>query len=269
MVKIYNCFPGGKHKALTMSYDDGKVEDRRLVGIFNKHGIKGTFNINSGIEGDPTRIPFEELKELYAGHEVAIHTFNHPTISRCPSELVVSEVMEDRKRLEAIFGYPIHGMSYPNGSYDSRIVNMLPGLGIKYSRVVETTGGFEIPENFLTWHGTCHHNENLLEKGNRFVEFHKTQYLYLMYVWGHSFEFRTHDNWEVIEEFCEMAGNRDDIWYATNIQIVDYVEAMKRLEYSADLSMVYNPSAMSVWISVDGEVLEIKGGELKKIAKQG
>ena len=38
---IYTCFPGGKHKVLTMSYDDGKLEDRRLVSIFNKYGIKG------------------------------------------------------------------------------------------------------------------------------------------------------------------------------------------------------------------------------------
>ncbi len=30
MNKVYTCFPGGKHKVLTMSYDDGKLEDRRL-----------------------------------------------------------------------------------------------------------------------------------------------------------------------------------------------------------------------------------------------
>lgn len=28
---IYTCFPGGKHKVLTMSYDDGRLEDRRLA----------------------------------------------------------------------------------------------------------------------------------------------------------------------------------------------------------------------------------------------
>ena len=27
----YICFPEGKHKVLTMSYDDGRLEDRRLV----------------------------------------------------------------------------------------------------------------------------------------------------------------------------------------------------------------------------------------------
>ena len=47
MNKIYGCFPGGKHKALTMSYDDGKEDDKRLVALFNKYGIKGTFHLNS------------------------------------------------------------------------------------------------------------------------------------------------------------------------------------------------------------------------------
>ena len=49
MNKIYKAFPGGKHKVLTLSYDDGKVQDRRLVKIFNKYGIKATFNLNSGL----------------------------------------------------------------------------------------------------------------------------------------------------------------------------------------------------------------------------
>ena len=39
-MKVYTCFPGGKAKALTMSYDDGKLQDKRLIGIFNKYGIK-------------------------------------------------------------------------------------------------------------------------------------------------------------------------------------------------------------------------------------
>ena len=56
MLKIYKAFPGGKHKVLTMSYDDGKIQDRRLVGIFNKYGIKGTFNVNSGLTDMDIRI---------------------------------------------------------------------------------------------------------------------------------------------------------------------------------------------------------------------
>ena len=35
MNKVYKVFPGGKFKVLTFSYDDGKIEDRRLVKLFN------------------------------------------------------------------------------------------------------------------------------------------------------------------------------------------------------------------------------------------
>ena len=68
MNKVYCCYPGGKHKALTLSYDDGKLQDRRLVALFNRYGIKGTFHINSGLFDDPRRIKPEEIATLYEGH---------------------------------------------------------------------------------------------------------------------------------------------------------------------------------------------------------
>lgn len=262
LTKIYACFPGGKHKVLTMSYDDGKLEDRRLVALFNQYGIKGTFNLNSGIIGDPRRIPQEEYQELYKGHEVACHTISHPTIARCPLEMVAQEVLEDRKGLEKLMGYPVRGLAYPNGSHSKQIRDMLPALGIRYARVVGNTDDFAMPEDFLQWKATCHHNHNLLELGQQFVDLQKKQYLYMMYVWGHSYEFTDKNNWDVMEDFCKLTGGRDDIWYATNIEIVDYMDVVNRAQFAADGSFVYNPSAQSLWICVDDErFIECKGGE--------
>lgn len=266
MKNIYTCFPGGKHKVLTMSYDDGREEDRRLVALFNEYGIKGTFHVNSGIDWDEKRVPITEYKELYKGHEVSVHTATHPTIARCPMEEVVEQVMEDRKALEDAVGYPVRGMSYPNGSFSQEIIDVLPALGIRYGRTVGSTDNFSMPENFLRWTATCHHNHNLQKMGEEFVGLSKRQYLYMMYVWGHSYEFGLQDNWEVIENFCKLVGRRDDIWYATNIEIVDYMDAAKRLQFSAKLDQVYNPSFQPVWIAVnDNQIVEIKGGELKEI----
>lgn len=266
MNKIYACFPGGKHKVLTMSYDDGKKQDRRLVSLFNEYGIKGTFNINGGIEGDERRIPFEEYKALYEGHEVACHTWSHPTIERCPLTMVAQEIIEDRKKLEAMTGYPVRGLAYPNGSYSKEIIDMLPALGIRYGRIVGNTDDFKLPENFLEWKATCHHNHNLLELGQQFVDLHKKQYLYCMYVWGHSYEFDDKDNWDVMEDFCKLVANRDDIWYATNIEIVDYMDVVKAAQFSADGSFVYNPMAKSLWLCInDQHFIEVKGGETKQL----
>lgn len=261
MKTIYYCFPEGKHKVLTMSYDDGRIEDRKLISIFNQYGIKGTFHVNSGRFEDPRRIKPEEFKELYKGHEISCHTSTHPTIERCPMEQIVREVMEDRAELERLMGYPVRGLSYPNGSYNKAILDVLPKLGIRYARTVHSTEGFGMPDNFLEWKATCHHNKNLMELGRKFVDLNKTQYLYMMYVWGHSYEFTNENNWDLMEDFCKLTGGRDDIWYATNIQIVDYMEICERLQFSSDLSFVYNPSAHSAWLNVDGKIIKVKGGE--------
>ena len=147
MRNIYICFPEGKHKVLTMSFDDGRVEDRQLVDMFNRYGIRGTFHVNSGIAAE-TRVPVSEYRELYRGHEVSCHTCTHPTIARCPMEQVVEQILEDRRSLEAAVGYPVRGLSYPNGSFSDEIVKTLPALGIRYSRTVEETGAFAMPRIF-------------------------------------------------------------------------------------------------------------------------
>ena len=159
-------------------------------------------------------------------------------------------------------GYPVRGLAYPNGSESPEIRAMLPALGIRYGRVVGNTDGFAMPEDFLQWKATCHHNHNLLELGQQFVDLHKKQYLYMMYVWGHSYEFTNNNNWEVMEDFCKLVGGKDDIWYATNIQIVDYMDVVKAAQYAADGSFVYNPCAQSLWLCVDDEkFVEVKGGQ--------
>ena len=82
----------------------------------------------------------------------------------------------------------------------------------------------------------------------------------MMYVWGHSYEFDRDNNWDLIEGFCKYIGGHDDIWYSTNIEIVDYMNAAKNLRFTAAGDMVYNPSAIPVWISVDNKKYKIDGG---------
>lgn len=262
---VYTCFPGGRHKVLTMSYDDGQIFDRRLVEIFNKNGIKGTFHLNSGLmQRDTNHIQPEEIAGLYAGHEVSAHTYTHPTIARCPNQQVIQQVLLDREYLEAACGYPVRGMSYPNGSVSEDIVGLLPYCGIEYSRTVASTLGFGMPDNYLLWNPTCHHSR-LGDLPDKFLELFKRQYLYMMYVWGHSYEFDRDNNWDVIEDFCEKMGGHDDIWYATNIEIVDYMNAAKNLRFTSRCDKVYNPSAITVCISVDDEIIDVAPGATVEI----
>ena len=87
----------------------------------------------------------------------------------------------------------------------------------------------------------------------------------MLYVWGHSYEFDRNENWDLIERFCAEASGIEDCWYATNIEIYDYVMALRALEFSADRDMVYNPTATDVWIKVDGEACMIPAGKLTRL----
>lgn len=273
-MNVYVCFPEGKQKVLTMSYDDGMTQDERLVSIFNKYGIRGTFNLNYGGLGRPTpagriRVSKERVMELYEGHEVATHTVNHPTIERCSLVQVTREILEDRKGLENLTGSLVRGHAYPNGSYSEEIKQLFRQLGVAYGRVIESVANFKLPLDPLEWHPTCHHNDpELMKKAETFVNYKKKAYLKLMYVWGHSYEFDIDENWDVIEEFCKYVGGREDIWYATNIEIIDYMEAAKRLKFSADNEAVYNPNAQSVWLQIDDiRYVEVKGGSYINLNK--
>ena len=65
-------YPEWKYKAVTFSYDDGTIEDRKLTALFNKYGLKATFNVSSGKTGEtrPRNIKKTEMKELYNNREI-------------------------------------------------------------------------------------------------------------------------------------------------------------------------------------------------------
>ena len=86
---------------------------------------------------------------------------------------------------------------------------------------------------------------------------------------GHSYEFDNDNNWELIEEFCSFMGGREDIWYATNIEIIDYMKVCRELQFGAAGNFVYNPSAAAAWISVDEKVVRIDGGSLVRFTEEG
>ena len=275
-------FPGGKPKAVTFSYDDGVREDIQLVEIINRHGIKCTFNLNNDIMRGENNFTDEEIKKYFLsnGHEVAVHGSMHRALGNVSAIDGIRDVLECRLELEKKTGKIIKGMAYPdtgitvfvnNASYES-IKNYLKDLGIVYSR---TLGGdnnsFQLPQDWYAWMPTAHHNNpQIMEYIDEFVNMDLSTKTYcarrqprLFYMWGHSYEFRNADNWEHLEEICAKLGGKDDTWYATNMEIHDYVEAYNSLVYSADGRKVYNPTLVRIWVDVDGVLYDIAPGETK------
>lgn len=263
--RIYTCFPEGKTKAFTCSYDDGKVMDRDLVALMNRYGIKATFHLNSDYFGISKghRNPYIsecEVATLYQGHEVACHTCSHITMTRVDDLQNIEEVVENRKALESLCGYPVTGFSYPNGCYNEHVSQLLKACGIGYARTTKNTARFDLPQDFLQWHPTCHHREDIVELLEQFLSISQKERLSIFYVWGHSYEFSTEKDWQRMEQFFQRAHGHSDIWYATNQMIQRYMDASNRLVYFADHQQVYNPSAIDLWISVNECVIKLEAG---------
>lgn len=265
-------YPKGLRKALTFSYDDGEIYDRRLAELLRSHGMKGTFHLNSGNLESGDRGSYHvsegELKEVYQSHEIACHGVQHRNPTTITGQQMLLEIQEDRKKLEKLTGGLVQGMSYAFGNYSPDVIETAKNAGIKYSRTVNSTHGFFPPADFMQWHPTCHHNDRLLELGDSFLNAADFYELPLMYVWGHSFEFGRSGDWSVIEAFAEKMAGRDDIWYASNMEIYSYISAVRQQEFSADGLTMFNPTAFSVWVSTGDGLLEVKSGQTVYIGER-
>ena len=279
MLSVFMRYPGGKAKAVTFSYDDGVQQDKRLAEIFDKYGMKATFNHISD-KMRKNAFSKEEVKEYFLskGHEIAVHGAGHRANGNTRSIEGIRDVLDCRLELEEKCDTIIRGMAYPDsgitlmgnfGSYEA-IKQYLTELDIAYAR---TLGGdndsFLLPQDFHAWMPTAHHNNpQIMEYIDKFLNvdisskaYHARRVPRLFYIWGHSYEFDNDNNWERIEEICEKLSNNDEIWYATNIEIYDYIEAYKSLKYSANGQKVYNPTLYTIYIDVDSKLYEIKSGE--------
>ena len=269
-------FPEWKYKAVTLSYDDGVIFDKKLIEIMNKYGLKCTFNINSELfaeETGGTRMTKDEATELYfnSPHEVAVHGAKHVALAEVSSEAATRDVIVDRENLEKQFGRIIKGMAYAYGSYNDTVVEILKNCGIQYARTTVFTNKFELPIDWLRLSPTCHHTaDNLDALTDEFLHLKEGGCFWrnspkLFYLWGHSYEFNDNNNWEIIENFAKKVGNREDIWYCTNGELYDYVKAYEKLEYSVDGKLIKNVTDTDIYLCYYGKNTFIKAGTITRI----
>lgn len=224
-------------KYVTFSFDDGITQDKRMIEILNKYGLKCTFNLNSALlglkggwerNGKPLRhnkISPLEVKETYVGHEVAAHTLTHPSLPNETDDAVAYQVEEDRKQLSRLVGYEVQGMAYPGGGVnnDERVADIVKNkTGVRYARTIVSTYSFDLPKNLYRLDPTLFVGEadKLFELAEKFIQL-KPEQPQLFYIWGHSYEFDVLDqmSWERFEEFCKLISGKDDIVYATNSEV--------------------------------------------------
>ena len=114
----------------------------------------------------------------------------------------------------------------------------------------------------MKWHPTCHH-VRALELCDYFINNLDSQWISpLFYIWGHSHEFKTDEDWAVMEKILQKLSSNDKIWYATNIEIYNYMTAQKALQISADEKCFYNPTAIDVWVEKDKtQIIKVPAGQ--------
>ncbi len=262
--RIYFAWPHGLPGAETSSWDDACIHDPRLVDILNCHGLRGTFHVNSGLlraadRDDPFYLEESRVRDLYAGHEVAGHSLTHPNMWTLSDDLVFHQLLEDRRRLERFVGYPVTGLAFPcgRGGDDDRLMSIARRAGFRTARCSWMKGVFAAPSNWLAWGTSGHVADGLDDLWQRFEAMPVHDKLFFW--WGHSHEFENRLGWELLESFTAKIA-KADVWHATNRGIYDYVEAWRRLVWTHELDVVQNPSAISVWLLNEGNVLEIPPG---------
>lgn len=245
----------GKNKAITFSFDDAVSEDKRIIEILDKYGLKATFNLNTGflgVDGEgkylkkgeiigeekveingevyhyetlkKIRIKPFEIKEVYKNHEVGAHTIKHWPLTILDDDTVALQIEADREILSKLCGREVVSFAYPCGGIncDERIANIVKNrTGVKFARGFKQTHDFEVPKNLLMAESTIRYvdYDKMIELAKEFIS-KEFDHPVIFSIWGHGYEMQddTH-NFEHFEKFCKLISNKEDIFYGTNAEV--------------------------------------------------
>ena len=229
-------FPNGKTKIFNVTYDDGVLQDVRFVALLNRYGLKGTFNLNSGLmesEFEWThesgrvikRLSKEKAVPLYQGHEIACHTLTHPYMHDLSEQEILHELQEDKANLEKLFGREVKGFAVPFDYYSERIENCVRQCGFSYARISQESRSFAPQTDYYNWKATVFHTDPELEQLTR--QFIKSdEELAIFQIVGHSYDLDVEKLWDRIENVFRMIAAHKDILPMTTIEIVEHLRSL-------------------------------------------
>lgn len=230
-------------KILTLSFDDGVMQDIRFIELLDKYGIKCTFNLNSDLLGKDgclningkeishKKVLPENVKEIYKNHEVAAHTLTHPFLPQQTAEEVTRQVEQDRQNLTKLVGYNVRGFAYPGGgvNFNDEVADIIAKTtAVEFARTIVCSYNFDLQRDMYIFKPTISfikEKEKTLELCRKFIEL-QTDEPKLFYIWGHSYEMDINDDWDFAEQVLSMLSNRDDILYCTNSEAFDYLKTI-------------------------------------------
>ena len=215
-------------KYIALSFDDGTLNDERLVSLLNKYGLKASFHLNAGLipKDDEVstwnRLHLSRLEHLYEGHEVAAHSYSHPNLPDLNEEAILEELTMDFKTLDVYFNQKTLGFAYPFGTFDERVIQQLRLTPAVYGRTIQDTHHYTQPTDLYRLNPTCHMSyPNLFELTQKFIDEKSDEPLFFL-IWGHSFELSTDQAWDRFESFLKMISKREDIVSGTMLECLKW-----------------------------------------------
>jgi glycosyltransferase involved in cell wall biosynthesis len=127
-------FVSGTGRLIFLSFDDNYRSWLDGLSVFERHGVKATFYVNTfpfrdvasafdiqqyladvDAEGETT-ISREELREIAAaGHRIGAHTHTHPVLTAIPFERAKEEIRISKQIVEDILQRKVTDFAYPFG----------------------------------------------------------------------------------------------------------------------------------------------------------
>ena len=212
-------------KVFLLSFDDGTVQDARLIQLLNKYSIPATFNLNTELEnfiweyeGKPViRQKLSDTVQQYRGHEIASHSLHHYRLETLPPPQLRREVEEDCGNLRSIFGVQELGFAVPFTVCGEREIRILRKY-VRYIRLSEFADSFAPPADpyHIPIHG-LYNEVDIREKIEAFARSELPVSLFVMA--GHSYELDMLDHWTYMEELLQYLRTFDFEFMTT----MDYV----------------------------------------------
>lgn len=203
-------------KLFVFAIDDGTIFDKKVIDIFNRYGIKATFNLNSGLQDfvwykdwlEVRRLKLDENKDIYDGHEVASHSLTHPFLTSMSDEDVYKEVKEDIDNLESIFHREITTFSFPFDGFDERTIDIVRRAGISHIILPAIDDSFRLPIDNHHIKVTSWNIDDALLKVQAFIKDEKAEiFVYL----SHSYDYEYGNSYDKLEELCRIVNENKDI----------------------------------------------------------
>ncbi len=266
---IRRLYPGGKQKACNFSYDDGVTQDVRLVKLLNKHGLKASFYLNSGLMQQQfcwthpcglqvKRLPGREVSNLYLGHEVASHSYSHPYMNAFSREEILKELATDRLLLQQHFSAPICGYAIPFHFYSDTIEECARQCGFSYARISDTDPSYSPWREIFRWKpGIFHLDPGFSAYIDGFLQ--TREELALCHVVGHSYDLEVEKLWDVMDEVFARISRQKDVWSVTMAELTDYLQAMEQAVITE--GKIENHSRQTLWFSANGSVIALPPGQ--------